>query len=94
MALSIVEQLRREFYAGLLTLDESAEALGIGRKALAKLIKDGQLRTVRVGLTVYIGEGTLRSYIAAAHGTAIPAQQQHCPAPAPHHGQLVSADPE
>jgi len=71
---TVVEQLRREFYAGLLTLDETREALGISQYYLDKLVEDGQLRTVRVGTTTYIGHGVVRSYIAAAHGTAVPIQ--------------------
>ena len=75
---NVVEQLHREFYAGLLTLDQTRQALGISRYHLDRLIKDGELRTTRVGPTTYIGQGTVRNYIAAAHGTAVP---MHCPEP-------------
>jgi len=74
---SVVQELHRELYSGLLTLDEAAQALGISRHSLAQLTNRGELRAVRIGGTFYIGEGTLRGYIADVRGTTSPT----CPAP-------------
>ena len=65
-----IEQLSEKFYAGLLTLDQVCQVLRVSKYALGKMVREGELTTVRVGITTYIGEGTLRSYIAGIHAAA------------------------
>lgn len=81
-----IEELSEQFYAGLLTLDQARQVLRVSRYALGKMIREGELSTVRVGITTYIGEGTLRSYIAAIHAAANGA-------PAPHDEQAPEGTP-
>ncbi|MGF1598083.1 MAG: helix-turn-helix domain-containing protein [Acidimicrobiales bacterium] len=47
-----------------LTVSEAAETLGIGRTLAYRLIRSGELRSVKVGGRRFITENQLQSYVA------------------------------
>lgn len=48
------------------SVDEAAAALGIGRSTLYRLIRDGRLRTLRLGRRVLITATELEGFLARA----------------------------
>ncbi len=48
----------------LLTLDEAAELLSLGRSTLYKLMRAGEMRAIRVGRSIRIPRGEVKKLIA------------------------------
>jgi len=44
--------------------------LRVSKYTLAKMIKNGELKVIKIGPKYYIGEGTLNAYIDNAQGNA------------------------
>lgn len=53
----------------LLTVEEAADLLGIGRTLTYQLIRDGDLTTVKVGRLRRVPARALHAWIATASGT-------------------------
>ena len=76
LAEALREELRREAVAGppapdrLLSIDEAASSLGIGRSRLYDEIGAGRLRSIKVGGRRLVAAGSITDFIAAAasHG--------------------------
>jgi excisionase family DNA binding protein len=49
---------------GLLTMEEAAARLYMGKSTLLKRIRAGELKTVQIGVRVYVSELALEAYIA------------------------------
>jgi len=49
----------------LLTIDETAEALSVGRTTVCKLIRTGQLRAVQIGRMRRVPLDALREFMGA-----------------------------
>lgn len=64
----LAEELSEELYSGLLTLDQTRTALRVSRYTLTKMLKAGELTTVKVGARVFVSKGALTAYINAVHG--------------------------
>ena len=52
----------------LLTPEQAAEALGIGRWKLYDLLRQGRLRSLRIGSCRRISTDALREFVAALEG--------------------------
>ena len=59
-----------------LSVEEAANALGIGRGSAYELIRTGQLRTVRVGRRVLIPKAAVREFLCLTPEENAPAQSQ------------------
>lgn len=59
-------ELGEELYSNLLTLDQAQTALRVSKYTLGKMIKAGEITTVKLGSRKYIGKGTLTAFIAKA----------------------------
>jgi len=66
----LVEKLGDKLYSGVLTLEQARTALRVSKYTLAKMIKNGELKVIKIGPKYYIGEGTLNAYIDNAQGNA------------------------
>jgi excisionase family DNA binding protein len=66
----LIEELREELYSGLLTFDQARTALGVSKYTLAKMLKAGDLTTVKIGPRVFISKGVLTAYIKAVQENA------------------------
>lgn len=67
---SLVEELRSELYSGLLRLADARAALGLSKHIFDQLVKQGELRVVRIGAYKYISTVSLKAYIAKVHAAA------------------------
>ncbi len=56
----------------LLSVEEAAERLGIGRSLMYELISSGQVASIRVGRLRRIAPEALSAYIATLHGRGDP----------------------
>lgn len=65
----LADELGEELYGGLLTFEQAQAALRVSRYTLMKMIKAGEITAVKIGVSRYIGKGTLTAYINAVHGT-------------------------
>ena len=59
----------------LLTAEEAARALHIGRTTLYALIKDGQLRSVHIGRSCRLTRAELQSYVRSLDAPSAPPER-------------------
>jgi len=73
----LVAQLHDELYAGLFTMEQTRRVLSVSQPTLSKMIRAGDLRTVKLGTITYVSRDSLKAFIAAAVGFP----NGHCQAP-------------
>jgi len=66
----LVEELREELYSGLLTFEQARTALRVSKYTLAKMLKAGELTTVKIGPRLFISKGALTAYIKTVQENA------------------------
>lgn len=60
-----MESLKQDYAERLgLNVEESARAIGVHRNTLAKLIREGRIRPVRVGRRLIIARAQLEKFLA------------------------------
>lgn len=75
----LVTQLHDELYSGLFTMEQTRRVLGVSQPTLSKMIRAGDLRTVKLGPNSYVSQDSVKAFIA----TALGATNGHCSPPSP-----------
>lgn len=64
----LVAELHDELYSGLFTMEQTRGVLGVSQPTLLKMIRAGDLRTVKLGTITYVSRDSLKAFIATAVG--------------------------